>query len=828
MASSGTQNSNRSANLDVRMSRARLYVLIDSFEHDMRTIIEKNLLVENTDADILTHEEVVEVTRRRARDENSDDVSLVHYMDLSATFDLMMRHKEELPYALTTELKENAPRVSGLVPIRHRVMHGRPLNADDANNAISTLTEFTSRYWTTTKETIAKLRQDPTWEPYFERLSSSSERVVHNLPEVDYDETTFIGRKTEAEKLLRDLKRRRDSVITVIGEGGIGKTALALDVAYRLLDSHDNPYEAILWVSLKTERLTAHGVEEIRDAINGVPESIIEIGQGISSDFSGSLEDLALALDGIECLVIIDNLESIRGDEVVEMYDRLPTSVNYLFTSRVGIGQLERTFKLPPLDNKESILLLRKFAAARSQRAILRMSETEMTTTVTKLRNSPLAIRWYVLSTESGRVPLEVISDQQALLDFCVKNVYERISDNARVVANILRALDRAIGFNEFSVLTTFGIDELRRATQELNRGSLVSVEADPAGSAAGKLVLTETARIFLPRPDVQGKFISEILRREQEFREAVRSGGAVREDRIDTTKVLASDENDRPAMFLLNRALRLAKSGQYAAAHKDIERAEAFSPEYSEVHRASGHVHRLEENFGRAVEKFKHAIRCSAGGQPEATACFELASVLARQMRDTELALPHARRAYELQPCSPTALLLGKILTWSGEFDEGQRCIEDAMEGTSDVQKLLAYAALIDNLARWSDSYLKATDYKMAFEKSASGIHLGRRILSEFPHDLKLNSSIGESSLLMVRSSNGFRRRGVGTLENEVYVFREMNKFLERGVIKVPFNKRRLLLDALETAIAQQNHADDVSVQCTRAIALLSPHVAK
>ncbi|MEV6138781.1 NB-ARC domain-containing protein [Nocardia sp. NPDC051990] len=828
MTSYGQLDSNESATLDVRMSRARLYVLIDSFEHDMRTIVEKNLLVEHADIDILTQEELTEVTRRRARDENSDDVSLVHYMDLGATFDLLMRHKDDLPYLLTTELKEIAPRVPCLIPIRHRVMHGRPLNADDALNAISILTEFTSRYWPTTKETVKKLRQDPTWEPYFERLSPTNERVVHNLPEVDYDETTFIGRKAEAEKLLRDLKRRRDAVITVIGEGGIGKTALALDVAYRLLDSPDNPYEAILWVSLKTERLTAHGVEEIRDAINGVPESIIEIGQGISSDFSGSLEDLALALDGIECLIVIDNLESIRGDEVIEMYDKLPTSVNYLFTSRVGIGQLERTFKLPPLDNKESKLLLRKFAAARSQRTILRMSDNEMTNTVTKLRNSPLAIRWYVLSAESGRVPLEVVSDQQALLDFCVKNVYERISDNAQVVANILRALDRAIGFNEFSVLTTFGIDELRRATQELNRGSLVSVEADPAGSAAGKLVLTETARTFLPRPDVQGRFISEILRREQEFREAIRSGGPVRNDRIDTTRVWVSDENDRPAMFLLNRALRLAKSGQYAAAHKDIERAQAFSPEYSEVHRASGHVHRLDENFGTAVEKFKHALRCATGGHPEATASFELASVLAKQMRDTELALPHAHRAYELLPCNPTALLLGRILTWSGEFEDGQRYIEDAIEGASDSQRLIAYTALIDNLARWSDSRLKSTDYSAAFDKSGSGIHLGLKILSEFPRDLKLNANIGECALLLVRSSNGFGRRGVGALKNEVYAFREMIEFLDRSVAKVPFNKRRLLLEAVETAVTQRNHEDEVRILCARTTALLSPHVAK
>ncbi|MFI5718318.1 NB-ARC domain-containing protein [Nocardia sp. NPDC051750] len=807
---------------DVRMSRARLYVLIDGFEHDMRKVIETTLLADYSERELLTESEFIEAVNRQDRDENSDAASLIHYMDLRATYDLLLRNKDELPYALTTELAKNAPRIQSLVPIRHRVMHGRPLNADDLLQAVSILDEFQTRYWHNVKTTLTRLRKDPAWEPYFERLSPSDEKIVHNLPEVDYDETTFIGRKDEAEKLLRDLKRRRDAVITIIGEGGIGKTALALDIAYKLLDSDDNPYEAILWVSLKTERLTAHGVEAIRGAIDAVPESVVEIGRGISGDFSGSLGDLAFALDGIQCLIIIDNLETVRGDEVVEMYDRLPTTVNYLFTSRVGIGQIERTFKLPPLSEKESKLLLRKFASARGQKSLLRMSDKDLGETVRKLRFSPLAIRWYVLSAESGRVPLDVVTDQGQLLDFCVRNVYERLSDESHVILNILRTLDRAIGFAEFSVLTNFAIDDLRRATQELNRGSLVSIEADSNGAAAGKLVLTETARIFLPRPDLQGRFISEILRREQELRESARVGIGGRIDRIDTTRVLARDENDRSAVFLLNRALRLAKSGQYALAHDNIERAEAFAPEYSEVHRVSGHVHKMEGNHGTAVEKFQHALGYASDDASVATTSFELANVLARQRLDAELAVPHARKAYDLVPSQPTALLLGRVLTWYGAFDEGQGYIEKALENASGRHKLIACSALVENWCKWADHAMKTADYQGAFEKAANGVQVGSVILREFSDDSKLYERVAECAILLTQSSSTLARRGIGHPEMASQTFKSVYKFVEEGGSRIPFRKRRVLHDVLETAAALSNGGDEVGVFQARTIGAL------
>jgi LuxR family transcriptional regulator, glucitol operon activator len=44
-------------------------------------------------------------------------------------------------------------------------------------------------------------------------------------------------------------------VLTVVGEGAIGKTALSVKCLYDLIDDAECPYEAVLWSSLKTEML---------------------------------------------------------------------------------------------------------------------------------------------------------------------------------------------------------------------------------------------------------------------------------------------------------------------------------------------------------------------------------------------------------------------------------------------------------------------------------------------------------------------------------------------------------------------------------------------
>jgi len=735
------------------MSRNRLFALIDSFENDMRNTVVRFLLPYQEEQELLGADYDAALAKRTS-DPHGGDSSVVYYLDLRPCYDLILRNRKNLPVEFADEVSANASHLETLAPIRNRVMHGRPLHPDDPENAVSSLSVFRSRQWSGTTETLEKLRADAAWEPAFHE-PVGVEKVLHNLPDPDYDETGLVGRGPEAKRIINALEFGRDNVITITGEGGIGKTALALDIAYQLLDSESNTFEAVLWVSLKTEKLTANGVEQLNDAIQGIDESVVALNGGLSGDFTGSVKELAEALEGINCLIVLDNLESAQGSEVIALYEALPNTVRYLFTSRLGIGELERRYPLLPLTSPEAKLLFRKFATKRGQRGLAGLSDKTLEEVVSRLRHSPLAIRWYILSAEAGRVPSDLIHTQQELLDFCVKNVYESLTPGSRAVLSVLRALDRAIGFDEFAVLTDMPIDDLRSATQELTRGSLVLVEPESAGGMSGRLTLTPTARAFLAREDRSGAFIVAVLQRERQYKATVQERVAERGRSVDPMVIRARSDADNPSVHLLRAAVRFAKSGKIGKAREQVQRARNFNPEFSEAYRVAGDLDVQEGHFESAVSEYQNALSFAGGNATVATTAYLLADVMSRRLHDAALALPYAEQAYSSWPNADTAFLLGRIRVWNGAFAAGQELIEEALQASTGRHELVVTTSLIDSWGRWADSEWKAHRASEAINKSIAGFYLGRDLVKAEVKDRRLVDVTLECCLTYLRGLN-------------------------------------------------------------------------
>lgn len=173
------------------------------------------------------------------------ETELVEYLDLRAAYDLLNRHRRYLPTFLVSETKDLTSELDVILPIRHRVMHSRPLAPGDFDRITSCLVKFDRKFWASTARVLDHIKTDESWLPEdtFEPLEDN---IRHNLPQSDYDETGLVGRDDQVRRVCQALKRRRDPVITLCGEGGIGKTALAVEVAYQLLDDPDEPFDLIL------------------------------------------------------------------------------------------------------------------------------------------------------------------------------------------------------------------------------------------------------------------------------------------------------------------------------------------------------------------------------------------------------------------------------------------------------------------------------------------------------------------------------------------------------------------------------------------------------
>lgn len=741
------------------MTRARLYVLVDSFESDVRQMILRFILDHMSETEALGDSYVRAADRRHA-DASDDELSIVEYLDMREAYDILNRHREALPVELARELRHGTPRMDTLVPIRNRVMHGRPLQAGDAEKAVSACREFKSRFWPTMRDTLDRLSAEPEWEPAFNGADRRySDRILHNLPPFDYDDTGLIGRSQACGIIVKHLLRRREPMITITGEGGIGKTALASDVAYSLLDNPDSPYECILWTSLKTERLTANGVIEIAGAVRDITGATQTLGKVLADDFKGGAEELAEALQGIETLLVIDNLETVSGSEIVTLYETLPDNVTYLMTSRIGVGQIERRFPLPPLEKKDAQTLFRSFARVRGGRAefLASLKQETVEQIVTRLRFSPLAIRWYVLSVESGREPHPTLTDQDELIDFCVRSVFDALSETPKAILSVLYALDRSSTFDELAVLTDSPIDALNLAVKELSAGSLVSQKPDPDDELISRVQITEAAQHFLRRVAPPPKAdISGTLLREQEFKRSEEQRRADESKRqLAPNVVRVRSPHDEPTAHLLRLALAQSRAGSIDRAQSYLARARALNPEFWEVDRVEAFILSQNDQIDQASSLYRSALR-KADEAGKAVISYYFAGHLAGRGHDVGAALPLAESAHDYFQTADTAQLLGKINLWARNYEESQVHLEWALENMTGRGRLrlIILTSLVDSWRRWSESLLEDDRRPVeAAHKASAGFSQGVKELDAGAWDQRLAEMLLESANAFLRA---------------------------------------------------------------------------
>lgn len=125
----------------------------------------------------------------------------------------------------------------------------------------------------------------------------------HNLPRRF---SSFVGRKQELALLRRLLLEDRYPLVTVVGEGGVGKTRLTLALAEQIVaDAANMPYYDGVWF------VSCAGISEG----NGAHEQlIITIGAAIGLDFQGTkplAQQLLNYLTDKSLLLILDNFEHL-------------------------------------------------------------------------------------------------------------------------------------------------------------------------------------------------------------------------------------------------------------------------------------------------------------------------------------------------------------------------------------------------------------------------------------------------------------------------------------------------------------------------------------
>lgn len=705
------------------------------------------------------------------------DFELLVFSDIGDVAQILHTYASDFWPTHKARITAIAKRLSSLVAVRNRVAHSRPLESDDFISVFDFANELLSTSeplgWKHLHETMAKLNTEPSfvfrlaipdnWAP---GLNS----IPNNLPTAEFDDTGFIGRATDR-SLLSKLLISSHPIITIVGEGGIGKTAIALRCLYDLFDLPNAPFDLIVWVSLKARMLTISGAVEIRDAITSAMELVSKIETEILGrtepaidEDDGNLSaaeasrlrtlesilgDIAQQLSQRRVLLAIDNLETLSDFDILRpLLTSVAAKSKILITSRLGLGELEQRFQLKPMETRSASDLLRKFARLLGQERIASEPSSIVEQYCGQLHCNPLMIKWFVSAIAYGADSATLLDRRgesfKGMLRFCFENLFERLSVQERRLLHVFASARRSLSRAELFYLSgDADPDGIEVALGTLQRSSMLRNESARTDTSAlkqngatpnstniitsSRYALTETASEFIaalaPPPH---ELFSSVQQRMTELRRLSEHESArATTYRFDIMAVRAETPDERIGAAFLRRALDAAAAEDMQTARRSVEDARRLLPRYSEVHRISGVVEGPHDAY-RALSDYETAIELDP---TSSIIRFSYANFLSRYMDNHAEAIEQLLVVEQTEPDEPAVLgLHANALMRLGRYAEAASIHERLaphLPSRDRKWRIQARTQAADCYRRWAEQTCRMLDYESAVRRllSACGI---------------------------------------------------------------------------------------------------------
>lgn len=310
--------------------------------------------------------------------------------------------------------------------------------------------------------------------------------ILHNLPQPDYG--CFIGREDEIKQILRILQPYPHSqlhLVTIDGIGGVGKSALALEIAYRYLYNYENTptderFAAIIWTSAKKDILTAEGIKPRQQVLRVINDIYTVIGVTLqSSEITRANpeeqpEVVRKVLTQQRTLLIVDNLETIEDERIIAFLRELPAPTKAIVTTRhrIDVAYPVRLSGIPWIDAHQLI-------SQECEKRLIKLNEKEQLLLYEKTGGLPLALIWSVAQTAYG-YPIEAIvaqlSEANDITRFCFENAIELIKNKtAYKVLLSLSLFKHRADRNALKTICQISSVECDQSLVELEKLSLIN-----------------------------------------------------------------------------------------------------------------------------------------------------------------------------------------------------------------------------------------------------------------------------------------------------------------------------------------------------------------
>ena len=257
--------------------------------------------------------------------------------------------------------------------VRDRCAHGNLLanDIDETYLFIEKIKSYESLFVNVFNE-LSNLLDSETIDSFYEdKVLEKGFEVENNLPEIEYDETGFIGRIKVKQRIDKTLNK--NSIIVLTGDAGIGKTSLILDKCNEY-KRNTNLFDEIKWFTFKTQKFSDNEIIELNKSLYA--------SEYFESDKNKKdlTNNLIKYIQSKKCLLILDNLETVLDQSFKDFLDKtheIDHESKIIITSREPVDS-GVTIKVEKFDNQEAESLFRKYSNYLTLENLKKLNSTEL------------------------------------------------------------------------------------------------------------------------------------------------------------------------------------------------------------------------------------------------------------------------------------------------------------------------------------------------------------------------------------------------------------------------------------------------------------------
>ena len=658
--------------------RSVLYSYISALEEDLREVIAEDLFDNIQTIDLLSESRLQELTLEGVL--LDDKYELLYCLHFHEPWHILASNSEMIDRRLAKVINENIKNLPKYITLRNQVMHARPLDAElitEFYSFVEQVKNTDEQLFKNLKKTIRNLILNPATAVEVEiNYDKSEDLISNNLPVPDFDETGLIGRELELEELNK-LINGPWPIITMVGEGAIGKTALALRLAYRVLDDPNCEFETIVWVSAKTNQLMPMEIKDLNNEIKNSLDLLDNVSSvlGAKNVSEQGFDELLEYLNTFKILLIIDNLETVIDQNIHNFLSNFNSrDSKILITSRVGLGDFERRYPIDNLNSHDAVTLLRNLSKSRKVQHLIKCHNNILVKYCNRMLNSPGFIKWYVSMVQLGMSPEEALSNPKIFLDFALENVFNLLSMDAKYTIQCLADSGGDKSMSEIVYLTDFDGDKLRIIILELCAANILSLSTKHLeGEILSSYSVSNLARFYIKNKlKLKPEDLNALKRKHAEIsleKNIVSSHIAGRSiDKYLKETISYRSEEDAICGKLLKNAFSLSKKKNFVAALEKVEAAKQLSPNFHEVYRVAGTIHYFMGNYSSAEEEYETALSIKSN---DPVLLYWYAGFNLRALNEANKAIDLLIRANEIDPESiPVKIELSRAHTYVRNFD--------------------------------------------------------------------------------------------------------------------------------------------------------------